>query len=41
MLAAVLIYAATGAVVCLTMSGMVALLVGWSLWTDWRDGVRA
>lgn len=30
-----------GLVVCLTLAGMVAVLVGVSLWTDWRDEVRA
>ena len=24
-----------------TLAGMVAVLVGVSLWSDWRDGVRA
>ena len=28
-------------VACLTLTGMVAVLVGVSLWSDWRDGVRA
>ena len=41
MLAAVLTYAALGAAVCVTLTGMVAVLVAVSLWTDWRDGVRA
>lgn len=41
MLAAVLIYATIGAVACLTMTGMAALLLGVALYTDWRDGVRA
>lgn len=41
MLAAVLIYAALGVAVCVTMTGMVFLLVAVSLWSDWRDGVRA
>lgn len=27
--------------VCLTMFGMAALLLGVALYTDWRDGVRA
>lgn len=41
MLGVVLIYAALGAAACLTLAGMVAVLVGVSLWTDWRDEVRA
>ena len=41
MLGVVLIYAALGAAVCLTMTGMAALLLGVALHTDWRDGVRA
>ena len=41
MLTAVLTYAALGAAACLTMTGMVFLLVAVSLWSDWRDGVRA
>ena len=41
MLAAVLICATLGAAVCVTMFGMVALLLGVALYTDWRDGVRA
>ena len=28
-------------VACLALAGMVALLVGVALYTDWRDGVRA
>lgn len=30
-----------GLVVCLTLTGMMAVLVAVSLWSDWRDGVRA
>ena len=30
-----------GVLACLTMAGMVALLLGVALYTDWRDGVRA
>nr|WP_314314708.1 hypothetical protein [Kocuria rhizophila] len=41
MLGVVLIYAALGVAVCLTMTGMVFLLLGAALYTDWRDGVRA
>ena len=41
MLTAVLTYAALGAAACLTLAGMVAVLVGVSLWSAWRDGVRA
>lgn len=41
MLIAVLICATLGAAVCLTLTGMVAVLVAVSLWSDWRDGVRA
>lgn len=41
MLGVVLIYAALGVAVCVTMFGMVALLLGVALYTDWRDGVRA
>lgn len=41
MLGVVLIYAALGVAVCLTMTGMAALLLGVALYTDWRDGVRA
>jgi|GEM_PF-5224885 len=41
MLGVVLIYAALGVAVCLTMTGMVALLLGVALYTDWRGGVRA
>lgn len=37
----ILAYAALGSAVCLTLTGMVAVLVAVSLWTDWRDGVRA
>ena len=37
----ILAYAALGAAVCVTLAGMVAVLVGVSLWSDWRDGVRA
>ena len=39
MLAAVLICAALGVAVCLTLTGMLTFLV--ALYTDWRDGVRA
>lgn len=41
MLSLVLAYAALGAAVCVTMTGMAALLLGVALYTDWRDGVRA
>ena len=41
MLIAVLIYVALGVAVCLTLTGMLTFLVGVSLWSDWRDGVRA
>ena len=41
MLSLVLAYAALGVAVCVTLMGMVFLLVAVSLWSDWRDGVRA
>lgn len=41
MLSLVLAYAALGVAVCLTMTGMVFLLLGVALYTDWRDEVRA
>ena len=41
MLSLVLAYAALGVAVCVTMTGMAALLLGAALYTDWRDGVRA
>ena len=41
MLNLVLAYAALGAAVCLTLTGMVAVLVAVSLWSDWRNEVRA
>lgn len=39
MLIAVLICATLGAAVCLTLTGMVALLLGAALYTDWRGRV--
>ena len=41
MLSLVLAYTALGAAVCVTMTGMAALLLGVALHTDWRDGVEA
>lgn len=41
MLSLVLAYAALGVAMCVTLTGMVFLLVAVSLWSDWRDGVRA
>ena len=41
MLILIALAAAPGVLACLTMTGMVAVLVGLSLWTDWRDGVEA
>ncbi|MDO4920074.1 hypothetical protein [Kocuria sp.] len=41
MLTLILAYALTGAAVCVLMAVMVGVLVGVSLYTDWRDGVRA
>lgn len=41
MIALVLIYAAAGAALCLTMFAMAALLLSVALYADWRDEVRA
>lgn len=41
MLTLIALAAAPGVLACLTMTGMVALLLGVALYTDWRDGVRA
>ena len=41
MLTLILAYALTGAAACVLMAAMVFLLVAVSLWSDWRDGVRA
>lgn len=41
MLTLIALAAAPAVILCGLMAGMVAVLVAVSLWSDWRDGVRA